>query len=352
MDSDNLWKKQVSEKNGKVYFVNTITSEIFETSVYETDSYIKIQTIDGQVQIPEDALIVLRQWSDTFDAFSRWKQNTIPNVNVSSSYLTRLISIARASFQYESLDSSLIPLDLYDELNDPPLLKFQIRKQIYYMFNLHTKDKFTELYDEEIGITDQMKEFFNELTGYNCFCENILDVRNNYENYDDYAYSFSGNATEFPRDKLRTLYMLVSEKDKVSFEMFCNEKREEVIQSIKSSLPPGWRIVKSKKSDNKSFYYNTVTKVSQWDWPEPHKVMEELKRLWNILKTSTNEHDKNYVSVLEGRLDTREKERKDRYEIYIIRELKSLWKNLDEDEKLTWCLDEMVSVGIPIDVLN
>jgi len=41
------------------------------------------------VQIPEDALIVLRQWSDTFDAFSRWKQNTIPNVNVSSSYLTR-----------------------------------------------------------------------------------------------------------------------------------------------------------------------------------------------------------------------------------------------------------------------
>ena len=62
--------------------------KIFETSIYETDSYIKIQTIDGQVQIPEDALIVLRQWSDTFDAFSRWKQNSIPNVNVSS-YLTR-----------------------------------------------------------------------------------------------------------------------------------------------------------------------------------------------------------------------------------------------------------------------
>jgi len=39
---------------------------------------------------------------------------------------TKIWSIARASFQYESLDPSLIPLDHYDELNDPPLLKFQI----------------------------------------------------------------------------------------------------------------------------------------------------------------------------------------------------------------------------------
>ena len=349
MDSDNLWKKQISEKNGKVYFVNTITSEIFETSVYETDSYIKIQTIDGQVQIPEDALIVLRQWSDTFDAFSRWKQNSIPNVNVSSSYLTRLISIARASFQYESLDS--IDLNSYSEYTDPPLLKFQIRKQIYYMFNLHTKDKFTELYDEEIGITDQMKEFFNELTGYNCFCENILDVRNNYENYDDYAYSFSKNASEFPRDKLSKLYRLVSEKDNACFRIFCREKREDVIESIKSSLPPGWRIVK--RSNKRSFFYNTVTGVSEWDWPEPDKVMEELKRLWNILKTSTNEHDKNYVSVLEARVLTEEDKRKqDIYEFDIISELKSLWKNLDEDEKLKWCLDELYHFGISIDVLN
>jgi hypothetical protein len=36
---------------------------------------------------------------------------------------TKIWSIAYASFQY---DPSLIPLDHYDELNDPPLLKFQI----------------------------------------------------------------------------------------------------------------------------------------------------------------------------------------------------------------------------------
>ena len=61
MDRDNLWKKQINEKSGKIYFVNTITGELFETStsIHEKDSYIKIQTIDGQVQIPEDALVVL-----------------------------------------------------------------------------------------------------------------------------------------------------------------------------------------------------------------------------------------------------------------------------------------------------
>jgi hypothetical protein len=39
-------------------------------------------------------------------------------------------------------------------------------------------------------------------------------------------------------------------------------------------------------------------------------------------------------------------------EIVMKSELKSLWKNLDEDEKLKWCLDEMVNVGISIDVIN
>lgn len=50
------------------------------------------------------------------------------------------------------------------------------------MFNLHTEDRFTEFYDKEIGITDQMKEFFNELTGYNSYCKDVFDVvRNHYD---------------------------------------------------------------------------------------------------------------------------------------------------------------------------
>ena len=290
MDTDNLWKKQVSEKNGKVYFVNTITSEIFETSVYETDSYIKIQTIDGQVQIPEDALIVLRQWSDTFDAFSRWKQNSIPNVNVSSSYLTRLISIARASFQYESLD--------------PSLLKFQIRKQIYHMFNLHTEDKFTEFYDKEIGITDQMKEFFNELTGYNSYCKNMFDVVRNH--YDD----------EYDSDDIdiKRIYDLVSIKDSMiirdtGFWMFC------------------------KKKYNRSIY-------SIWSEPPKTEAIAELKRLWIILKRSTNEDEKDYVSRLESEEIKLLIEAKEENEKQIIIQLKYMWKNQLENEKYEIFFDE------------
>jgi hypothetical protein len=81
------------------------------------------------VQIPEDALVVLIQWSSIFDVFSRWKKDSIPNVNVSSSYLTRLISIACASFQYDSIDQPLDDAEsmrLYHSIDDPPLLKFQI----------------------------------------------------------------------------------------------------------------------------------------------------------------------------------------------------------------------------------
>ena len=64
-------EKTSNWKNGKVYFVNTITSENFWNEYIRNRFIYKIQTIDGQVQIPEDALIVLRKWSDTFDAFSR-----------------------------------------------------------------------------------------------------------------------------------------------------------------------------------------------------------------------------------------------------------------------------------------
>jgi len=283
MDRDNLWKKQISEKSGKIYFVNTITDEVFETStsIHEKDSYIKIQTIDGQVQIPEDALVVLIQWSSIFDVFSRWKKDSIPNVNVSSSYLTRLISIASVSFQYDSLDLPSFELDDNSKplhtIDDPPLLKFQMRKQIYYMFNLHTKDKFTEFYDKEIGITDQMKEFFNELTGYNCFCENILYViRNNYENYHIPSRSFSINVTKFPRDKLDELYSMF-----------------------------------------------------RWKYA--------MERDLNDLKTIEHED----VSDIEARV-------KYRWERMTSRGLKSLWKNLDENERLEWCLHEMVNAGLDI----
>ena len=126
-------------------------------------------------------------------------------------------------------------LTLPDEnsIDNPSFLKFQTKKQIYYMFNLHTKDKFTEFYDKEIGITYQMKEFFNELTGYNCFCENILYViRNHYENYREENYPASLKAAEVlkeaPQYKIESLYRSVSRKYDIAFETFCNENREKL----------------------------------------------------------------------------------------------------------------------------
>lgn len=319
MDRDNLWKKQISEKSGKIYFVNTITGELFETStsIHEKDSYIKIQTIDGQVQIPEDALVVLIQWSSIFDVFSRWKKDSIPNVNVSSSYLTRLISIACASFQYDSIDKPLDDEDsmlLYHSIDDPLLLKFKLRKQIYYMFNLHTKDPFTSFYDKEIGITDQMNEFFNELTGYNEFCEHNRKDKS---------------------DKI-----LISD---TAFGLFCYENTEKVIERSGE-----WK----KVSDNDGRYYNTITGFVHPGMPDlaelSDKLKDELTKMWVILKKSTNEEDKKYVSDLEDREKKILIEKKEHDERIIIRELKSLWKNLDENERLEWCLHEMVNAGLDI----
>ncbi len=317
MDSDNLWKKQISEKSGKIYFVNTITDEVFETStsIHEKDSYIKIQTIDGQVQIPEDALVVLRQWSSIFDVFSRWKKDSIPNVKVSSSYLTRLISIACASFQYDSIDQPLDDAEsmrLYHSIDDPPLLKFKLRKQIYYMFNLHTKDPFTSFYDKEIGITDQMNEFFNELTGYNEFCEHNRKDKSDTISFYDTAFGW-----------------------------FCYENTGKVIESSGE-----WK----KRSDGR--YVNTLTGFVYPSMPDPEelsdKLKDELRKMWDILNKSTNEEDKKYVSDLEDREKQILIEKKEHGERIIIRELTSLWKNLDENERLEWCLHEMVNAGLDI----
>ena len=147
-------------------------------------------------------------------------------------------------------------LTLPDEnsIDNPSFLKFQTKKQIYYMFNLHTKDKFTEFYDKEIGITYQMKEFFNELTGYNCFCENILYViRNHYENYREENYPASLKAAEVlkeaPQYKIENLHSSVSRKYDIAFETFCNENREKV----------NWKPFKT--TDSRTFFHNTLTQA-------------------------------------------------------------------------------------------
>jgi hypothetical protein len=78
--------------------------------------------------------------------FTTHMDKRMHTLNVSSSYLTRLVSIARASIQYFSLEDD-------DELMDKK------RIQIVSMFDLHNTDEFTSFYDEEMEMTNEIKEF-------------------------------------------------------------------------------------------------------------------------------------------------------------------------------------------------
>ena len=95
-----------------IYFINKYTGEkVWNRDVYspktEPNSYTIINTLDGQVKIPEDALPGLNEWSGLISMITTYKGEETPTFNVSSSYLIRLISISRASAQYFSLEDEL-----------------------------------------------------------------------------------------------------------------------------------------------------------------------------------------------------------------------------------------------------
>ena len=148
--------------NGIEYFKNKYTGQrIFPKDLYDqypdsqfyapTDdsiSYIIINTIDGQVRIPDDAAILLKKWSRIINV--SWSQETDRTINVSSSYLTRLITISRACIQYISLEGN-------DELMDKK------RDQINAMFGAHNRKEFTSFYDEEMELTSELAEFIESI---------------------------------------------------------------------------------------------------------------------------------------------------------------------------------------------
>jgi hypothetical protein len=112
--------------------------------------YIKINTLDGQIKVPEDALPALNEWSGRINMLTKYENfENIPTFNVSSSYLIRLISIARASVQYFSL---------LDELMEKK------REQIVRMFNVHSQKEFTRFYDEEMEMTPKLSEFMEAIS--------------------------------------------------------------------------------------------------------------------------------------------------------------------------------------------
>ena len=145
------WSPRISnnKKKGYIYFINKYTGEkVWNRDLYapktEPNSYTIINTLDGQVKIPEDALPGLNEWSALISMITTYKGEETPTFNVSSSYLIRLISISRASAQYFSLD---------DELKEKK------RQQIVRMFDSHNRDEFTHFYDEEMEMTNKLSEF-------------------------------------------------------------------------------------------------------------------------------------------------------------------------------------------------
>ena len=155
------WIRKIN-MNGIEYFKNKYTGEkIFrkdldlytESQSYapteESLSYIIINTIDGQVRIPDDALFLLKKWSRIINV--SWSQETDRTINVSSSYLTRLISISRACIQYISLEGG--DNELVDKKRD----------QINAMFGAHTRKEFTSFYDEVMELTSELAEFMESI---------------------------------------------------------------------------------------------------------------------------------------------------------------------------------------------
>ena len=69
-----------------------------------------VNTLDGDVQISENEILALNELSRQINTVT--SKDTVPRLNISSSYLRRLISIARAS-----LDNRIIS-DAYSPVND------------------------------------------------------------------------------------------------------------------------------------------------------------------------------------------------------------------------------------------
>jgi hypothetical protein len=151
-------RKSKNKKKGDIYFRNRYTGEkVWSSDLYaprtEPSSYTIINTLDGQVKIPEDALLGLNEWSGRISMLTKYKSEEslpIPTFNVPSSYLIRLISISRASTQYFSLDED-------EELRE------RKRQQIVRMFDAHNLKEFTIFYDEEMEMTGKLSEFMKAI---------------------------------------------------------------------------------------------------------------------------------------------------------------------------------------------
>jgi hypothetical protein len=179
MDLDK-WSPRISnnKKKGFIYFKNKKTGQKVWSDSYapKVDSYTIINTLDGQLKIPEDALAGLNEWSGMFKMFTSniTEESKIPTFNVSSSYLMRIIAISRAAVQYSSLE---------DEE-----LKEKKKDQIVSMCDHHIRKPNTSFYDEEMEMTSAFFEFMEGIR----ISETKSTVKSNEWNISDELFRSSG----------------------------------------------------------------------------------------------------------------------------------------------------------------
>jgi hypothetical protein len=68
-----------------------------------------VNTLDGEVQISENEILALNELSRQINTVT--SKETVPTLNISSSYLRRLISIARASLENRIISDAYAPVN-------------------------------------------------------------------------------------------------------------------------------------------------------------------------------------------------------------------------------------------------
>ena len=252
MDLDK-WSPRRSNKikKGSIYFRHKETGKkVWSSDLYApkvVDSYTIINTLDGQVKIPEDALLGLHEWSNKFrmvtiDDMS--EEIKIPTFNVSSSYLMRLIAISRASIQYVSLEGEL---------------KEKKSDQIVSMCNDHNRKPTTSFYDEEMEMTDRFFEFMESTRTK----EIKLKVKSNQWTISPELFSSSIGFTVDPMDPNFTdpQYITIAA---LSYFQHLKDTKPELVQGF---------TIRSLLLDEKKYTDETGNKITTWI---PFKIKTEI----------------------------------------------------------------------------
>ena len=145
-----------------------------------------VNTLDGELQISENEILALNELSRQINTVTIYNEETVPRLHISSSYLRKLITIARAS-----LDNRVFS-DAYSPANDTASVllychgrKFHIDPEIFFLLSqayklIHKKeaDKIDSIniseetnptiFSVDRNLPEEFYGLFNVVVDYNC----------------------------------------------------------------------------------------------------------------------------------------------------------------------------------------